>query len=651
MFQSLSVVALVPILVWVALMPANAGEAALQDLYGDPLPPGAIARMGTIRFHQGDQVQCLAYSPNGKLIAAGNFGLTREVVLWDAATGRKHATIAWEGSPARSVAFSPDGKNLAAGDMDGLIRIWDVNSGRAIATLRGNHGSISSVAYSPDGARLLSGSQGRSPHADPVPGQKTGPENRGTICLWDIANGKIVLELAAHAGAVNAVAYAPDGKTIGSCSDDKTARLWDAITGQELIKFEEQNPLFSIAFSQDGTAVAYGTMESICLRNSRSGQEVWRKPGSPFRLISLAFSPDSKTLALCGHFPPVEIWDAKTGAQIQQLPGNRDRVYGVAFSPDGQTLAACSDDGSVRLWKTRRGEPILFGEGHDTTIVSIAYSPDGKTLVSGGGRDRTLRLWDAFSGKQLVKMEGHEHEVSCVAFSPDGKLLASGSPDRTIRIWDAASGKQLRQIVGINSNIGPLVFSPDGSMVAMAGGYRIGLWDVATGEEIRSLTGHTSYVFAVAFSPDGKTLVSGGQDNTIRLWDVASGTTLRQIPAGKTVFSLALAPDGKQIAAGVFVHIRIYEAETGNEVLHSEDRYHSGVGSVVYAPDGQTVATAFGVVDVHTGKTLLPLKENGGRIFRLAFSPDGRNLATSLTDSTVLVWDLATLKKLASEAK
>ena len=321
-------------------------------------------------------------------------------------------------------------------------------------------------------------------------------------------------------------------------------------------------------------------------------------------VYSVAFSPDGETLASgSGDLAndannTVRLWDVSTGTEIQVLTGHTDAVRSVAFSPDGQTLASGSMDGTIRLWDVSTGTEIhvLFDEFR-LPIYSVAFSPDGQTLASGIWQG--VDLWDVSTGTEKYALYAHDTGYS-VAFSPDGETLASGSGNyygstnhifNQIFLWDMSTDRETLEdglwtdglwekwrdwnkgwdnaLTGHTGWVSSVAFSPDGE--TLASGSRdetIRLWDVPTGTEIQVLTGHTSWVLSVAFSPDGQTLASGSWDNTVRLWDVPTGTEI-QVLTGHTavVRSVAFSPDGQTLASGSGDNtVRLWDVSTGTEI-------------------------------------------------------------------------------------
>jgi WD40 repeat protein/energy-coupling factor transporter ATP-binding protein EcfA2 len=369
--------------------------------------------------------------------------------------------------------------------------------------------------------------------------------------------------LLGHNGDVNSVSFSPDGKTLASGSGDKTIKLWNVETGQEICTLSGPNDIvWSVSFSPDGKTLVSGSWDNtIKLWNVETGQEIRTLTGHNSGVLSVSFSPDGKTLATGSGDDTIKLWNVETGQEICTLTGHNDPVNSVSFSPDGKTLATGSSDKTIKLWNVETGQEIrtLTGHngfvdtfsGHNTGVWSVSFSPDGKTLATGSG-DKTIKLWNVETGQEIRTLTGHNSGVLSVSFSPDGKTLATGSGDDTIKLWNVETGQEIRTLSGHNYSVNSVSFSPDGKTLAT--GSRddtIKLWNVETGQEIRTLTGHNDPVSSVSFSPDGKTLATGSGDDTIKLWNVETGQEIRTLTGHNSgVLSVSFSPDGKTLATG-----------------------------------------------------------------------------------------------------
>ena len=212
-----------------------------------------------------------------------------------------------------------------------------------------------------------------------------------------------------------------------------------------------------------------------------------------------------------------------------------------------------SGDNSIKLWDVATGKNTNTFKGHTRAVISIALSPDGKTLASGSG-DKTIKLWDVASGKNTATFNGHTDQVWAVALIPDGKTLASGSRDKTIKLWDVASGKNTVTLKGHTGMVVTVAFSPDGKTIASGSGdpedTTIILWDVATGINTATFDGHSDIIGSVVFSPNGKTLASGTGDNTIKLWDIATGENIRPLMDTPWMSVPGIQPRWKNLGLG-----------------------------------------------------------------------------------------------------
>jgi serine/threonine protein kinase len=290
------------------------------------------------------------------------------------------------------------------------------------------------------------------------------------------------------------------------------------------------------------------TLEKVSLTNTLQGHEK--------SVLSVAITPDGKTIASSGDNGKIRLWNLATGKLISSLNTYSQQVNAVVISPDGKILVSGSDDSTIKIWNLVTGKQIRTLTGHSDSVHALAISFDSQTLVSGSD-DNTIKIWDLATGEQIRTLRGHKFWVRSVSMSPDGVMLASGSFDKTIKIWNLTKGYSIRTLEGNYQTVTTVAISPDGKTLASASrdvydGLRtIKLWNLATGKEIRTLAGHSNTITTVAFSADGKILASGSRDRTIKLWNLATGEEILTLKGHtNTVTSVAFTPDSKTLVSG-----------------------------------------------------------------------------------------------------
>ena len=376
--------------------------------------------------------------------------------------------------------------------------------------LKGHEDPVYTVAYAPDGLSIISGSED------------------ATIRVWDARSGQQRLYLIGHDGGVDSVAYAPSGDRIVSASMDKTVRVWDSCSGQQLLcLIGHELPVTCAAYAPDESCIVSCSADrTIRTWDAQSGQELLCITGHENYVSSVAYSPDGLRIVSGSSDNTVRVWDAGSGQQIFCLTGHEDRVRCVSYAPDGSHIVSGADDRTVRIWDARSGQQRYCLPGHTAPVWSVVYSRDGSRIVSGSG-DKTVRVWAALNGQQILCLTDLESSVSSVAYAPDKALIVGGLWDKTIRVWGAHSGEQFLRLIEHDYPVTGVAYTPDGTRIVSGSWDRtVRVWDSRIGKQVLCLTKHLNSVTRVAYSPDGSQIYSGDECGYALVWDAENGDCL-----------------------------------------------------------------------------------------------------------------------------
>jgi WD40 repeat protein/serine/threonine protein kinase len=549
----------------------------------------------------------------GETIVA-SAGADRAILLWDLVAGGSRATPKLHENQVRAIAFTPDFKQFITASNDRTLRLWNTDSLADEGVLTGHSDHVSSVVVLPDGKRAISGSDDKS------------------LRVWDLATNKPLFRADFHVGVVSCLALSPDGTLLASGGGDNHV-IVSKVEGDKLV-FQR------------------------------------RLVGHIAEIRGLAFAPDGKSLVSSSRDGAVRVWNSDQGNSIRVINPNLGAAYCVAISPSGELLAVGGGDwqqGGVKLYDLATGTELAEIKSPKGFVHALAFTPDSQKLVSGSA-DGAVRIWQlerpaATTGttaespaeaskpvepiKPVARLEGHGGPIFGLAVTADGQTALSTSDDYYTNVWNLAAGEK----AAAHKSDGAMrcvAVTADGSRAAWSGGQMsIVVWDLKQNKELTTLRGHTNWVYSLQFAKDNRQLLSASRDQTVRLWDLATGKTTLQLETINREDVIArLSPDETRILASSdnFYTLTLWNVADGQPHVKLHGHGVEGVFAAAFSPDGKQIATADArgfifLRDAVTGEPRKTWRGHQGRVTSLEFTPDSRHLVSGGFDKQLNLWD------------
>ena len=597
-------------------------NALAQDYTRWHLPEHATLRLG--KGVVGDVI----FSPDGnRLYADSSVGIWK----YDAHTGEELDLI--PNNPEYVYyKMSPYAEIYLCLRPDNTVQVRSLIDNSVNVTLKGNFSGLYRIAFSPD----------RHTFAD---------SNEMEIRIWDLTTGEQKATFVGHTDRIRTLAFNTDGTMLASVDSDNTLRLWDVASATHIrVLSKYARDIQRLIFSPDGKIlISRSTSYSITFWNIATGtKETIRTPSTN----SIALSPDGNTLITAG-WKGMFLWDVDTQKIRGELSGHKDRIMFITVSPDGSTIASSYAD-ELFLWDFESGARKMAIPGHTQGIRSMALSPDGNTLATGNRDEIHLVNPKTSEYKGMLYVDDWDYNTS-LAFSPDGNILTSKSGEWTL-LWDIERSQHIATLKDFGeerlsrSNLdSALTYSPDGRF--LFGAYdrftAIHLW-AAGRTPVAAFIGHTDGVRTIDISFDSKTLASGSNDNTVKLWDVATRKNTATFNGhSDQVYSVAFNNDASILASGSKDKTIILWNVATEEPIHLLTGHTDPVNNLAFSKDGGTLVSSGGwsdttirLWDVTSGEQKKILKGHTSLVSDILFVHDGNTLISGSIDGTVIFWDV-----------
>ncbi len=615
--------------------------------------------------------------------------------------GARSVVLKGHKSVVEMVAFS--GEDLVSTSHEGLVRWWDLELRQPRRDLRRNPPSAGNICASPDGRRVVTYWPYDGPAAVACWDTETGvlvgelriPEvaqfafrsfdrrvtigardtdSSSMLIVWDPDQGEteVIWKKPISAsqgkpfvcGLPTALQYSPDGAMLAFAYEELVDGRAIGVCELMAIQadkattpfYSNRHLILAIAFSPAGDTVAISNWKGdVNLFKVATGECLARFTGIDDPVRCLAFSPDGKLLACGMNWPDltvqedkeyVVLWDLARKTRYKSAPFRGVTVLSVDFSTDGSSLALGCGDHTVRVWDLAEVEDSggrVIRAHAPAEAWGVAFAPDGPIMATCGD-DHLARLWDIRTHKEIAVCTGAPSLLLAAAFAADRPLLATAGYDGVVRIWDANTGKEEHGLLGHEGPVRSVAFSPDRKLLASAGDDKtVKIWDWAQHTLLYSLDGHTDKVRQVVFSPDGRRLFSGGNDDMIFVWEPDSGLPLYSFPVNAEVAALAHSPEQALIAIGTEKPEIELRSSDSWEIKARLAGHAQGARCVAFSPDGKTLASggfdcSVRLWHVATGQELLAFENLPAQINGVAFNSDGSTLAATCHDGSVRLW-------------
>ena len=590
-------------------------------------------------------VRSVQFSADGRLLASA--GYDNVVALWD--VGQRRLLKKFRGHAGRVTAarFAPGDQRIVSASLDRHIKVWGIAQYEEMKvlggrSLRGHQESILGAAFSPDGKQVVTASRDR------------------TAIAWDADSGKQLRTFdEGHKFLASAAWAFPDGKRVLTAAVDDSARVWDIATGAEQATLNGTGPHAAVALAPSGQFIVSGSNERSLRVWNPDGKLTREFRGFPSDFTAVAVSPDGTRVLAGDGTGRVRLVAVADGQTLWESRSHSRSITAIEFLGNGERAASASIDQTVALWDVAKGvEDASRVLKHPSAVTGLAVSRDGQWALTACA-DRAVRVWELRTGKEQRKLVTGGPAVTGVALSADGRRALTVTGDNKIRLWRTDDGRELSK----NGAAGPLLdlaatsllawsatFAADGERILSVGGAEAHLWNAADGKLLVTFAPQSA-VSSVQYSPDGKTLVTGGWDSAARLWNAATGATLRKLEGAHNRFvnASAFSPDGQRVAtASDDGTARLWNVSTGAVMLAFRG-HTAAVADIAYSPDGKRVVTASAdktarVWDTLSGETVFVLAGHTQAVLRAAYSDDGRWLMTGSEDGAARLWDAATGK-------
>jgi WD40 repeat protein len=522
-------------------------------------------------------ITSVAVTPDGKLAISGSWGKTLKV--WDLEARKELFTLIGHTCMVTAIAVTPDGKRVISGSLDKTLKVWDLEARKEVSTLTlkvHNRmgllklirtilnpqvpflfkfvwlfftflrvGWVNALVVTPDGKQVILALG-------------------GFFCLFSDSNLKVlnlekaeeVFTLKGHTGWVTTLAGIPNSKWVISDSWDKTLKVWNLGTGEELYSLDlkgHSTLVKAVAVAPDGNRMISGSWDkTLKIWNLKLEKELFHRASHAAGVNTVAVIPDGKRVISGSGDNSLKIWNWETGEEILTLKVNcfPTRITALAVTFDGQQVIAGLSDKTIRVWNWQTGEEVLTIKGLASNVKALAITPDSQQVIAGLS-DKTIKAWNWQTGEEILTLKGHAARVDSLAITSDGQQVISGSWDNTIKVWDISKRKELFTLTGHTKRVNAVAVTSDGKWsISASQDKTIKVWDLEKRKEHLTLTGHTERVTAVAVTSDSKRVISSSWDNTLKVWDLSSGEMIASFSSEGALLCCAVAPDRVTFVAG-----------------------------------------------------------------------------------------------------